>query len=119
MPRQPNPIPSYRLHKKTGRAVVTVRDHLGDRRDILLPGQHGSDESRQEYERVCAQLRAAGGRLRPDKQSVGDLTVIELILRYVREHVESYYLDAGGSPTSEQQLSAAVPTRSLSAAARA
>jgi hypothetical protein len=38
MARQPNAIPSYRLHKRTGRAVVTVRDHLGARRDVLLPG---------------------------------------------------------------------------------
>jgi hypothetical protein len=41
-------VPSYRRHKQSGQAVVTLPDGLGGRRDILL-GQYGSKESRLEY----------------------------------------------------------------------
>jgi integrase len=103
MPRQPNPIPSYRLHKKTGRAVITVRDHLGARRDVLMPGPHGSAESLQEYERLCAQLRAAGGRLPAKDAAASDLTIAELTVAYL-DHVRGYYLHPEtGEPTSEQE----------------
>ena len=32
-------VPSYRLHKQSGQAVVTLPDGLGGRRDVLL-GPH-------------------------------------------------------------------------------
>jgi hypothetical protein len=63
MPRHANLIPTYRRHKQTGRAIVTVRDHLGARRDILLPGEFRSKESTAEYDRICSVLRANDGRL--------------------------------------------------------
>jgi len=37
--------PSYRLHKQSGQAVVTLSDHGGGRRDFLL-GKFGTSESR-------------------------------------------------------------------------
>lgn len=49
-------VPAYRLHKSTGRAVVTVRDADGRRKDVYL-GPHDSAESRQEYARVIAGMR--------------------------------------------------------------
>ena len=39
-------IPSYRLHKPTGLAVVTI-----DGRDFYL-GPHGTEESHGEYDRM-------------------------------------------------------------------
>ena len=41
--------PSYRLHKPTGQAVVTL-----DGRDLYL-GRHGSPESRTEYDRLVTE----------------------------------------------------------------
>ena len=59
MARPRNPVPSYRLHKQSGQAVVTLTLN-GVRKDILL-GPHGSPESKEEYERVLAQLRTPAG----------------------------------------------------------
>ena len=66
MPRlSPSAVPSYRLHKQSGQALVTLNG-----RDVLL-GKHDSPDSRQEYNRVIAewlangrQARAVGGGLR-------------------------------------------------------
>ena len=57
MPR-PISVPSYRLHKQSGQAVVTLRDSLGNRRDVLL-GKYGTAESRAEYARVIAEWEAS------------------------------------------------------------
>ncbi len=103
MPRQPNAVPTYRLHKKTGRAIVTVRDHLGARRDILLPSLHNSPDSLQEYDRIKAQVRANDGRMPADTAAPSDITISELILRYMQERVETYYVDPlTRKPTTEQ-----------------
>jgi hypothetical protein len=42
------PVPSYRLHKSSGQAVVTLPDGLGSRRDVLL-GKYNTPASRAEY----------------------------------------------------------------------
>jgi hypothetical protein len=52
MPR-PKQIPSYRLHKQSGQAIVTLTDAVGHRRDMLL-GPHGTPQSRAEYARERA-----------------------------------------------------------------
>ncbi|HEV3146287.1 MAG TPA: hypothetical protein VGZ47_20540 [Gemmataceae bacterium] len=45
-------IPSYRLHKQSGQAVVTLPDaRTGKGKDMLL-GEYGSEESKKEYQRV-------------------------------------------------------------------
>src|SRR5262249_20655087 len=61
MSRTPS-VPSYRLHKQSGQAIVTLTDGLGNRRDVLL-GKHGTPESRLEYSRVIAEWEASGRRL--------------------------------------------------------
>lgn len=100
MPR-PKKDPSYRLHKQSGQAVVTLSDGLGNRKDVLL-GPHGTEESHQEYRRVLAEWNASGRRLLPRaKDAAADLTVSELILAYW-QHVETYYRHPDGRPTSEQ-----------------
>ena len=65
-------FPSYRLHKSSGQAVVTVRLSGGDRRDIYL-GDYNSPESHREYGRIIAELAdsaamsiVAGRSSRPD-----------------------------------------------------
>jgi hypothetical protein len=44
-------VPSYRRHKQSGQAIVTLPDGLGGRRDRLL-GKYGTKQSRMEYARV-------------------------------------------------------------------
>jgi integrase len=97
MPRR-TPIPTYRLHKQSGQAVVTLPDGLGGRRDVLL-GRHGTPESRAEYARVIAEWEANGRRPPQPSTLAADLTVNELILAYYR-WAESYYVK-DGKPTSE------------------
>jgi integrase len=77
---QPPRTPSYRLHKPSGQAVVTL-----NRRDIYL-GRYGTEESRAEYDRVVAEWLTSGRRL----ESKAGLTVAELILLYIA-HVDARY----------------------------
>ena len=63
-------VPSYRLHKPTRQAVVT----LGGR-DIYL-GKHGSAVSRREYRRLTGEWLASGGALpiaEPSELSIAEL----------------------------------------------
>ena len=75
MGRKRAAIPSYRLHKQSGQADVTLTDPIGRRRDVLL-GPHVTPESRAEYRRVLAEWEAAGRSLPPkspaDDTSPGD-----------------------------------------------
>ncbi len=77
MPRLVHKLPSYRRHKPSGQAVVT----LGGK-DIYL-GTHGTKVSHAEYDRVVAEWLANGRSpttTAPD--GVDRLTVSEMILRY-------------------------------------
>jgi hypothetical protein len=76
--------PSYRHHKPTGQAVVTL-----DGRYFYL-GRHGSPESHVEYNRLVSDWLANGRRL----PAVSDMTVCELIPPYLR-HCEQYYVKIG------------------------
>ena len=74
-------IPSYRRHKQSGRAIVTLCG-----RDILL-GRYGTLESRNEYNRLIAEWLAAGRQLPSDP---GAVTVAEIANAYLK-HVKGYY----------------------------
>jgi hypothetical protein len=74
-------VPSYRLHKQSGQAIVTLADRLGNRRDVLL-GKYGTPESRAEYARVIGEWEANGRRLPQANGKTLDLTVNELLLAY-------------------------------------
>jgi hypothetical protein len=87
MSRQPR-IPTYRLHKQSGQAVVTLSDGLGGRRDVLL-GKHGTAASRAEYARVIAEWEAGGRRLPQTLATVADLTVNEVAARFW-QHAEQH-----------------------------
>jgi integrase len=93
--------PTYRKHSQTGRAAVSIYLADGTRTEIVLPGKYGSDESKQEYERLLCQLRANGGKL-PAEAARKDFTVAELVLKYM-EHASTYYVDpVSKEPTTEQ-----------------
>ncbi|OAI41451.1 hypothetical protein AYO40_03070 [Planctomycetaceae bacterium SCGC AG-212-D15] len=101
MPRKPS-VPSYRLHRQSGQAVVTLRDSLsGHRYDVLL-GEHGTKQSKAEWKRVVLEWEANGRRPRPAGTGPADITIAELIGCYW-QHVESYYRHTDGTPTGEVQ----------------
>src|SRR5437660_6262159 len=97
MPRHDH-VPSYRRHKQSGQAVVTLPDGLGGRRDVLL-GKHGTAASRQEYARVLAEWEA-NGRRPPATLAAADISVNELLLSYWR-HAEQHYRRPDGSSSDE------------------
>ncbi|WP_165228722.1 site-specific integrase [Aquisphaera insulae] len=112
----PTRQPSYRLHRPSGQAVVTI-----DRKDRYL-GKFGSPESRVRYERLISEWMAGKPAIPPADPGQG-LTVAELGVAYLR-HAEGYFLK-DGKPTSELKnvkaalrglrgLYAALPARELS-----
>jgi hypothetical protein len=74
--------PAYRLHKTSGRAVVTL-----DGRDHYL-GPFGARESRDEYDRIIAGW-LANGRQMPDEPHQ-PATVAEVLLAYLK-YCEVHY----------------------------
>jgi integrase len=96
MSREPR-VPSYRKHKQSGQAIVTLTDSLGGRRDVLL-GKYGTEASRVEYARVLAEWEANGRRL-PTAAAAPDLTVNEVMLAYWF-FAEGYYRK-NGEPTKQ------------------
>jgi hypothetical protein len=73
MPRLTNATPSYREHRPSGQAVVTLdgRDHYC--------GPHGTRPSRAEYDRLIGEWLANGRR---PLTTAGDLTVAELVAQF-------------------------------------
>ncbi len=98
MPRQPG-IPKYRRRKGTNRAVITLRDPLGNRQDVQL-GEYNTPESKAEYRRVLAEWDAAGRRLPPTGANSVDRTVNEIMLAFLR-HADEHYRRPDGTPTPE------------------
>ena len=93
--RNTSRIPSYRLHKPTGLAVVRLSG-----RDFYL-GRHGSPESKADYERLIAEWLSNGRQLaltHPVDSPASPITISELIIAYW-EHAEHYYVKKG-EPTS-------------------
>jgi integrase len=92
MPRLINRNPSYRKHKATGQAIVTI-----DGKDYYL-GPWKTQASKVEYDRLVG-VWLAGGRRMPGS-GLSDITVTEVIARFW-EHAQTYYRHPDGSPTSE------------------
>jgi integrase len=92
MPAAPR-IPSYRHHKPSGQAVVTLNG-----RDVYL-GKHDTPESRATYEHMISRW-LANGRQDPAAAGAADRTVAELALAYL-EYATVRYRHADGGATSE------------------
>ncbi len=92
-------VPSYRRHKQSGQAVVTLTDGLGGRRDVLL-GKYGTAASRVEYTRVIAEWEASGRRLNVAGSANGSLSLNEVMFAFIR-HAEQHYRLEDGTHTSE------------------
>ena len=87
-------VPSYRLHKSTGQAIVVIK------RKFYYLGKFGTEESRQKYERIIGEY-LANGRTAPSpavRRSNG-VTIRQLLAMYL-EHCRTYYARAG-EPTQE------------------
>jgi hypothetical protein len=101
MPSVTSPrIPSYRLHKPTGLAVVRLNG-----RDFYL-GKHGSPESKIEYRRLISEWLANHQQpLGPTQNGASDgghgnvFTINELIVRYW-DFAGTYYVK-NDQPTRE------------------
>ncbi len=94
MPR----VPSYRLHRPSGQAVVTVRTTAGERRDVYL-GEYGSSESKAEYARVIAE-QAVGASAPPSGGHAGELTVDQVIEKFW-VFADKHYRRLDGTPTNQ------------------
>lgn len=92
MPRLTKAVPRYRLHKASGQAIVTF-----DGQDRYL-GTHGSDESRELYDRYIAEYLAGGRKAASPVDEVTECW--ELILRFQKDRKDYYVKD--GKPTSEK-----------------
>ena len=100
MPRRHNPIPSYRLHRQSGQAIVTIRGADGRRKDYLL-GPYNSPESQAEYTRLIAEHQATRLTKGPRVPSVSiSPTVNETLLAFIR-HADQRHRDTAGRPTRE------------------
>ncbi len=94
MPRLRGRLPSYRRHRASGQAVVTLNG-----RDHYL-GPHGTKSSYDLYDRLIAEWLANGRQHADCEPQAPTLTVEELIHAYWK-HAEGYYRRADGTPSSE------------------
>lgn len=82
-------IPSYRRHKSTGRAVVTINGQ-----DIYL-GKYGSIESHEKYGQLIAQFASkAAVQVQPATGPAADRTLTEIVLAFMH-HAAEYYVKDG------------------------
>jgi len=91
-------VPSYRRHKQSGQAVVTLTNGSGGRQDILL-GKYGTAASHAEYARVIAEWEAAARSL-STPSAVSDLSINELMAAFWK-HAEQHYRRPNGTKTQE------------------
>lgn len=91
MPASHKRIPSYRLHKASGQAVVTLQGT-----DIYL-GKFDSKVSRIEYTRVISEWEA-NNRIIPPVKPDDDPTV-NMILDAFWKHAVVYYRNQDGTPS--------------------
>src|SRR5450432_3365966 len=107
--RKPNvSVPSYRHHKPSGQAVVTL-----NAKDHYL-GLWQSDASKAEYKRLLAEWIAAGKATTATSiQSCVGITVAELLTAYLAEAEVAY--TKNGQPTSHLHniKDALIPLREL------
>lgn len=86
MPRLKNALPSYRKHRASGQAVVTLSGV-----DRYL-GRHGTKASRTLYDRLVAEWLASGRKAAA--ADAATLSVVELCSRYLR-FAKGYYVKNG------------------------
>jgi len=96
--RRKGTLPSYRLHKSSGQAIVSLPIGDGRYKDYLL-GPYNSEKSKQEYARVISQWQTNGLQA-PGADLSGDHTINELAWQFY-QHAEQYYRRPDGTHTEE------------------
>jgi len=94
MPKLNGRVPTYRLHRHSGQAILTLNGV-----DYYL-GPHGTAASMAEYDRLVAEWLAGGRRPPVLANTLPALTVNHIILDFW-EHAQTYYRRPDGTPTSE------------------
>ena len=93
MPRLKEKVPNYRLHRRSGQAVVTLNS-----KDFYL-GPHGSEPSREAYDRLIQEW-LSNNRMLPGQNPVQDDRDINELLVAYWDFAKAYYLKEG-RPTGE------------------
>src|SRR5262245_34343605 len=96
---RPSSVPKYRKLKQSGQAIATFRLPGGKRKDYLL-GDYNSKESWAEYHRLIGEWQAGHSSFPGSSGPGNDLTINELLVRYMR-FCEGYYRSAEGTPTGQ------------------
>lgn len=94
MPKLTKKLPSYRLHKRSGQAIVNLSgtDHY--------LGPHGSVESKSAYDRLISKWLANGRKPINLSEPKPEITVTEICAAYWL-HCKDYYVK-DDKPTEEQ-----------------
>lgn len=92
MPKLVNSVPTYRRHKASGQAIVTLCG-----KDFYL-GPHGSKVSRDYYDQLTAEWLTNGRRL--PSEELASITINELLAAFWL-HAGAYYVGLDGNPTKE------------------
>ena len=77
MPRLTQQLPRYTKHKASGHAVVK----LGGKLHYL--GPFGSSQSKRKYQRIVGEWLTADRNPAPVGAEIGELTIVELLARYM------------------------------------
>jgi len=99
MPRPSKPLPRYLKHS-SGKARIVWTDPTGVRRERILPGKFGSEESRQAFARLQLELATAPATV---ARITGGPTVAEILLPYLK-HAADYYGDTSERDTIKDAL---------------
>ncbi len=83
-------IPSYRLHKPTSQAIVSLRGKM------FYLGQYKSQASWERYNELIAEYLTNDCKL-PPTRSRNEISIEELVIRFL-EYAEGYYVK-NGKPT--------------------
>jgi integrase len=92
MPHLLNRNPSYRRHRASGQAIVTLNG-----KDFYL-GPWRSAASKAEYDRLMGEYLANGRRI--DPVDAGEMTISGVLARFL-DHAKAYYVDAAGNRTAD------------------
>jgi integrase len=98
VPRLSKSVPTYRKHRATGQAVVTLNG-----RDHYL-GPHGTKVSKIEYDRLVAEWLASG-RSPSFGVPQAELTIAGLLVAYLR-HAKAYYGDGPRTEFANMRIAA-------------
>jgi integrase len=91
--------PSYLLHRQSGQAMTVVRGPDGRRQQVLL-GPYGSDESKSEFARIVGEWNTSPAHVTSRTPTTPTLTVGDVTTRFM-DHARQHYRHPDGSPTTE------------------